>query len=510
MSSETSPLLPAPDDGVRTHNSEPTTLARSVGSHIYRWRALYLCGLFTLVVDFTEFMRIAISARLLEDRICRAHYSRYDPGATGPGGSVPEEMCKIPPVQSELAKTHGVLGVLIILPGLILPVPYGILADHWGRRLVAMLGLIGIVLAELWYYIVMTFDKTFPIWAIYFGPLSFLIGGGGGVLAAAMLAIVADHVPNTFRTRIFFLLQVVVLVSELFAPAVGSQLLKHLPPNLAYLCGIPPYGLAMAILSCISEGKNTSAGSKNDAATNNSAESSSPPKSRYSIKHQLVGVRDHMMTDILPLLKRKIIILALVSTVVVSFARPVFGILIQYMGVRFHWKFEDSAYLLSFQASVNIFLLCLVLPFISAWLTKRYDNDPDKSNLVLAQCSIIFIALGPLIVAFAPDVWAIFLAILVSTLGSGFGGSLRSFMTSMVAKDEITLLYTLMTVFGSLGALIGAPLMALTFAKAINLGGFWLGLPFFIASAMFAISGISLWSITCPPKPTEDEHEELI
>ena len=83
--------------------------------------------------------------------------------------------------------------------GLILAVPYGILADSRGRIFVSFLGVVGVVLAELWFYAVIAFYNVFPITAIYVYPLFFIFGGGGFVLAATLLAVVADVAPPAAR-----------------------------------------------------------------------------------------------------------------------------------------------------------------------------------------------------------------------------------------------------------------------------------------------------------------------
>lgn len=86
-----------------------------------------------------------------------------------------------------------------IIKGLILAVPYGILADTRGRVFVASLGLVGVVCAELWYYFVIEFYDVLPTTAIYAYPLFFIIGGGAVVISAALLAVIADVAPPDAR-----------------------------------------------------------------------------------------------------------------------------------------------------------------------------------------------------------------------------------------------------------------------------------------------------------------------
>jgi MFS family permease len=80
-------------------------------------------------------------------------------------------------------------------------------------------------------------------------------------------------------------------------------------------------------------------------------------------------------------------------------------------------------------------------------------------------------------------------------IGSGFGAAARSFLTSLVPKHETALLYTLFSVFAALGGLSGAPLLSYSFSFGIRLGGWLLGLPFFLAKLMYALCAVFVWSI---------------
>jgi MFS family permease len=82
---------------------------------------------------------------------------------------------------------------------LIVAVPFGILADRRGRRFVCILGVIGITLGQSWFYVTNTYYTVFPLWSVFLYSAFFFIGGSGEVLAATMLAIVADVVPAAKR-----------------------------------------------------------------------------------------------------------------------------------------------------------------------------------------------------------------------------------------------------------------------------------------------------------------------
>lgn len=85
------------------------------------------------------------------------------------------------------------------LPGLVLAVPYGMLADHRSRRLVAGLCLIGFILRDLCYFVVLYCYKSLPRRAVYAAPLFTILGGGTTVMNPMIMAIVAASVSEETR-----------------------------------------------------------------------------------------------------------------------------------------------------------------------------------------------------------------------------------------------------------------------------------------------------------------------
>jgi MFS family permease len=85
------------------------------------------------------------------------------------------------------------------LLGLLFAIPYGILADIRGRRLVIALSLTGAILSNSWVFLVFFSEGAMPFWTIYVYPQLQYIGGGGFVLGAVTMAIVADIVPSESR-----------------------------------------------------------------------------------------------------------------------------------------------------------------------------------------------------------------------------------------------------------------------------------------------------------------------
>jgi MFS family permease len=78
-------------------------------------------------------------------------------------------------------------------------VPYGVLADTYGRVIIIALTLIGFVLADVWTATVMICYQIFPTRAALASSAFHIIGGGRTVIIPIILAMISDTVPPEMR-----------------------------------------------------------------------------------------------------------------------------------------------------------------------------------------------------------------------------------------------------------------------------------------------------------------------
>jgi hypothetical protein len=222
---ENAPLLDAdadePEPRLNGHAQQPTMATgqasralRRTMNHLSTFRTLYIIGAFAFVIDTSFMMGVAPTTRLIELGICRDYYRKAEPGVIGPGGNVAELLCKVDTVQSRLAEVNGYITMLGFLPGMnscsipleadrppgiFLAVPFGILADRYGRIIVCAAAIVGVSLGYFWLFAVLYFYETLPFNLLYAYPLFFCIGGGAPVITALILAIITDVAPKEIR-----------------------------------------------------------------------------------------------------------------------------------------------------------------------------------------------------------------------------------------------------------------------------------------------------------------------
>lgn len=114
---------------------------------------LLLIGLiFALVafIDIGAYLADPPMTRIFEANLCYKYYLEQDPSVIGGDGTISEELCKVDIVQQRLASIFGWQEMFNALPGLLLAVPFGTLADRVGRKWIFAAGLVGIMLSYAW------------------------------------------------------------------------------------------------------------------------------------------------------------------------------------------------------------------------------------------------------------------------------------------------------------------------------------------------------------------------
>jgi MFS family permease len=137
---EQQPLLGSPD------SSGPNTSSRQHSQATRRAvLATFLCALIIFVYSLGSAIMLTPMSKIYEDIICHKYSKQQSPGEPVPG----EDRCKAPDVQSELANLQAWSSTLEYIPGLLVAVPYGALADKYGYKSMLTLSSIGLLLQVL-------------------------------------------------------------------------------------------------------------------------------------------------------------------------------------------------------------------------------------------------------------------------------------------------------------------------------------------------------------------------
>lgn len=120
-----------------------------------------LVGLTIALIAFNDigvYLAGPPQTRVFETNLCYKYYLDQDPLVIGGDGTIPEELCKVDTVQQRLASIFGWQETFNALPGLLLAVPFGTLADRVGRKWVFAASLVGMVFSFAWTLLICKYD----------------------------------------------------------------------------------------------------------------------------------------------------------------------------------------------------------------------------------------------------------------------------------------------------------------------------------------------------------------
>ncbi|ROW15669.1 hypothetical protein VPNG_02111 [Cytospora leucostoma] len=403
--------------------------------------------------------------RLLEDVLCHRYYKDVFRG----GDTIDERLCKADQVQSELAYILGASSTTDAVTGLVVALPYGVLADRIGRRFVLVLSTVGTIFSTLWMMVVLRFWEQIPVYFTVASPAFQVVGGGTSVLLAMAYSLVADAVPNAIRVDSFSRMAAASYVGTFLGSLSAARLMQTGSPWIPVLLSIVLVILGTSLVFFIPEALH---------AKHHGSQVTTTPTKQQSF---LSSIRNHI-TKSLSRFKQSITVLHSPSAffVLLVFLCQVPVILaagqlfVQYVSKRFGWSLAETGYLLSIRGITSIFVLLVGLPQLGKFLTSSSTPpiylSPQSKDLALARLSALCITTGALLMA-SNVIPIIAAGQVILTLGDGLIPLCRSIITSFVDAEHFSTVYTLISMTETVGAVGAGPTLAGLFSAGIKLGG---------------------------------------
>ena len=146
----------------------------------------------SLLINLAVNIMMPALARIFESAFCSDYYSRHGNQIliTNPGQPINESLCKLAPIQKQVATLRGSMEFWDGLPCLLFTLPFGILADSVGRKLLFRLNLAVIFLKHAW--VVFVCAARMPLWYVNLAAILNLIGGGNMVAETLFCVILTD------------------------------------------------------------------------------------------------------------------------------------------------------------------------------------------------------------------------------------------------------------------------------------------------------------------------------
>ncbi|KAF2476451.1 uncharacterized protein BDR25DRAFT_277581 [Lindgomyces ingoldianus] len=461
--------------------------------------------LLLILVNMANSLYILPLNRVVEMRLCREHYARYDPSLLQPDGSVPEKMCKVDEVQKQLAWLQGIMETTFVVCDFVVTIPFSFIAERFGVRVVIWLNLIPRISMSAWALVVGNYYHTLPTKAIIAGPFLAILGGEcvfSSTIFTLTSALAREYVE---RASYFSYISSISYVVAFIGPSLASFTMSQ---NLwlPFWLSISLLVVAAPTIKMLPETKRRpSAPTTPTTTADHVAEAGpllgkpSPSPSRYynAFETGPGGFRSisHAARKLGRLIAgRKNFQVLLVSFFLTALASSDTKLLVQYISKRYEWTFAEAGYMLSAKALVNVTLLTVVVPrVIRASMSSRTVRGSEIwLNYLGAEASIAISVVGVLCVAVSYRFWMLMAALIIYALGS----ALPVFTMSLVKSPLIALVdsdiqdFSIVMLTKTLGSLVGAPLMAILWVQGIKSGGAGLGLPYFMSGSIYLAAAL--------------------
>ncbi|THV44931.1 hypothetical protein BGAL_0555g00050 [Botrytis galanthina] len=513
-SEETTPLLPklptGSDHSITDRNALLTRQTIAI-------RVSVIVILSVLLVEIGDYMLQAPLARTLEDILCRDYYSSAPLSgfSEAPRLSIPESHCKNDVIQGKLAMLRGWDGTLACIPGLIMSVPFGVLADKIGRKAVLFMSLIGIGLGLVWVQVICYFDTFFDIRWIWSANLFTLIGGGSAVTRTMYYTIIADVVAEEQRATVFFQIVAASLIATLAGVPLAWWLIKvsslRVPMMAAVLFVFLGALLILVLPETLHLREHLSKPSPDpdqapgEAMEDEGSSSDGEGALTFSKKNWsmlLENLEESRFVFTNPKL------LALSAAFLVQSLHEIMNqFLLQLASKRLGWTLADASFLIPLASITNFVQLVLVLPAIYAILS-RFHLQTAVKDLMVSRGSALLMVLGALGLAVSPTRGLFVLSTIIFSLGMGLYPAIRSLLTDLVDPTQVSRLYGVLAVMDTIGGMASSPLVAGAFSSGLKRGGLWSGGGFLVAAVAYAAAGLLTLSVSVK-KDESTIHEDV-
>ncbi|KAJ6782320.1 hypothetical protein PWT90_08643 [Aphanocladium album] len=409
----------------------------------FQIKVVSICVLFLFVVEVGADILNAPLQQVLEDIICRRQYPDHQLASRAV-----DNRCKGSAVQEELAMLRGWDVAAQMLIPLIVQLPYGVMADKYGRRPILFLAVFGVVLQVGAIFVILSYPETFSPWSMIYTRILGLIGGGANMAIAMLFTVISDTVPVEQRTAVFFAMYAVTLLILVVVNPISAHLMSIDPWIALWLS----YGILIfsAVVSLfvpetisLSRALAKRGGSLNENLEHSDLTDGEQDEAEQAGEGWLIAARrDTKRILRFIFASRGIVILLTAYGASIFVQYNILINLLQYMTKRFSWDWPTATYVSTIKSCASAILLLILLPIASSILTKFYNYSPLRRDLLLSRLIIVPAAIGLTITAIAARPQLFVTGLAISSTVDGFVPLVRALLNAVVEPHTIATLNT--------------------------------------------------------------------
>ncbi|KAL6820103.1 major facilitator superfamily domain-containing protein [Trichoderma sp. SZMC 28015] len=395
----------------------------------------------------------------IEYSVCGRYYSEHSNPAVDVGHDR-GLLCKVEPVKDQVIFLLGWFYSIDCLPGICTALLWGHLAGRIGKRTVLTISCLGRVISTLGLLTFATQYHRFPSACLLFSPLGNLLGGGSYVFQSVILSIVSEVTEPENRTRLFYLLALVMDIANIVAPPLTSLALRR---NFVH-----------------------TAEENEPLLSGQNRLTESPGQCDMPTYNTHINSWTHTRQGLLSIATNQSILILLLCSFLkrVGFYSETF--FIQYASEKFNLTYGETASFTSAQSLGALLTIGAVLPLCSRILQTRLGSS-QIADLVLVKANLTILAAAYCSIQWAWSIPLFIIELFFCGVGEGVEPSLQGIMSSLIEPSQFAMLFTSAAFLESVGKIISSPFMAFLLRMGRDYDGRVTGLPFFIAGIFFLL-----------------------
>lgn len=356
-------------------------------------------------------------------------------------------------------------------------------SDKYGRKKVLSCSFIGFTLSMGWITAVSylsEYQSTNNPWNYLFAQFPFMIFGGWPTLIIVTLCYITDQTDESNRSIRFTIVEIIIFVGVLIATASSSFILQVTNPTtiftISFLCILVG---TIVMLFFVDE----------SIPVMNQDRFSKQLKELFSP----VRIKELFATSIQarPFKQRWALWFFIIILMLIHFANngtnTVFYLFVRH---KFGWNLQD----LTLYEATSM-LMMLGGSIIGILVLKKFWNFSDLSLSTLSLASLMIDAI---IKTLANQSWHLYVASFAALFKLISGPMLRSIMSTIVSKNEISRIYSITSSIEAISALGASPLYTATYSATLSSfpAAFFLISVGVFALSLFMILLIAKWLMT--------------
>jgi MFS family permease len=155
----------------------------------------------------------------------------------------------------------------------------------------------------------------------------------------------------------------------------------------------------------------------------------------------------------------------------------------------------QASYLIALKSAASLLALIVLIPGLALFFDRILRTNSLGKDKSTTQITLALAVTGSLVMFWANTPATLCVGLFLFALGHGFSVPARSLVTALVDQKHLGLLYSMISTVVYAGACIASPLFAKSFSWGMKLGEAWYGMPFLVASGLFAVALFAISAI---------------